>query len=79
MTFVYICSFQSKPVDEMQNIGTYLEHWSRVLLTMVLCSWVDPEDEEDTSREVEAGKSTEEKVAVGMKEFASADQDPRCR
>ena len=48
---------------------------------MVLCSWVDPEDEEDMNmnREVEAGKSTEEKVAVGMKEFASADQDPRCR
>ena len=49
---------------------------------MVLCSWVDPEDEEDEedmNREVEAGKSTEEKVAVGMKEFASADQDPRCR
>ena len=46
---------------------------------MVLCSWVDPEDEEDMNREVEAGKSTEEKVAVGMKEFASADQDPRHR
>ena len=35
---------------------------------MVLCSWVDPEDEEDMNREVEAGKSTEEKVAVGMKD-----------